>query len=279
MKLKRDHGYTQHKRLKHERAINKYTSNLQEKNTTTNFITIVIYYIIKNLQINLILKVSSPQRESLRARLHGEFQPGWPGWNFRPASETNPLKTKLSITWRGIQPGLKKEREHAYLSCFRTSVNFLTEISVLRPGWNWPCNRNNISARWAERNFRPGWNSPCNQALREDGRIFSKVLKLWCVHGLSSAAFTSGPGNPYYLSFPFFILSGSSFYAPNLSCKGVTLQLLHLKSWRNWRGIVFHIVSYSKGDFWLRRCEIFFCFLNLRWSRGFVCCEIGQAKV
>ena len=46
-----------------------------------------------------------------------------------------------------IQPGLKKEREHAYLLCFRTSVNFLTEICVLRPGWNWACNRNNISAR------------------------------------------------------------------------------------------------------------------------------------
>ena len=27
--------------------------------------------------------------------------------NFSPASETNPLKIKLSITWRGIQPGLK----------------------------------------------------------------------------------------------------------------------------------------------------------------------------
>ena len=37
----------------------------------------------------------------LRARLHGEFHPGR---KFRPASETNPLKTKLSITWRGIQP-------------------------------------------------------------------------------------------------------------------------------------------------------------------------------
>ena len=46
MKFKRDHGYTQQKRLKHERAINKYTGNLQEKNTTTNFITNVIYYII-----------------------------------------------------------------------------------------------------------------------------------------------------------------------------------------------------------------------------------------
>ena len=28
-----------------------------------------------------------------------------PGGNFRPASETNPQKTKLSITWRGIPPG------------------------------------------------------------------------------------------------------------------------------------------------------------------------------
>ena len=27
--------------------------------------------------------------------------------NFSPTSETNPLKIKLSITWRGIQPGLK----------------------------------------------------------------------------------------------------------------------------------------------------------------------------
>ena len=27
--------------------------------------------------------------------------------NFSPASETNPLKIKLLITWRGIQPGLK----------------------------------------------------------------------------------------------------------------------------------------------------------------------------
>ena len=133
-----------------------------------------------------------------------------PGWNFSPASETNPLKTKLSITWRGIQPGLKilarysqtglgfsawpngpgnlkksheietefqhgpkKEREHAPWLCFCTSVNFLTEICVLRPGWNWACNHNNISARWAGRNFSPGWNSPRNQALRKRN-MFSK---------------------------------------------------------------------------------------------------------
>ena len=57
----RDHRYTQQKRLGHERAINKYTSKLQEKDTTTNFITNVIYYNTKKLQINLILKVSSPE--------------------------------------------------------------------------------------------------------------------------------------------------------------------------------------------------------------------------
>ena len=137
------------KRLKHERGINKYTSNLQEKNTTTNFITIVIYFIIKNLQINLILKARSPQRES----------------------------------------------------------------------------------------------------LREDDQIFSKVLKVGCVHGLSSAASTSCPRNPYYVqSFPFFIFSGSSFYAQNLCCKGMMLQLLlHLKSWRNWRRIGKCLIYGSKG--------------------------------
>ena len=32
------------------------------------------------------------------------------------------------------QTGLKKECEHVYLLCFRTLVNFLTEISVLHPG-------------------------------------------------------------------------------------------------------------------------------------------------
>ena len=30
--------------------------------------------------------------------------------NFSPASETNPVKIKLSITWRGIQPGVNSAR-------------------------------------------------------------------------------------------------------------------------------------------------------------------------
>ena len=82
------------------------------------------------------------------------------GFSARPNGQKNPCNR-----YHFFSPGCKKEREHAYLLCFRTSVNFLTEIGVLRPGWNWPCNRNNISARWAERNFSPDWNSPCNQAL------------------------------------------------------------------------------------------------------------------
>ena len=45
--------------------MNKYTGKLQEKDTTTNFITNVIYYNTKKLQINLNLKVSSPETESL----------------------------------------------------------------------------------------------------------------------------------------------------------------------------------------------------------------------
>ena len=61
MKLKRGHGYIQQKGLKYERAMNKYIGNLQENNTTTKFITNIIYYITKKLQINLILKVSSLQ--------------------------------------------------------------------------------------------------------------------------------------------------------------------------------------------------------------------------
>ena len=109
-----------------------------------------------------------------------------PGWNFRPASETNPLKTKLSITWRGIQPGAqfspaKRAWKSESVSCNRNGIlapaekgtqacaltvfSHLSKLCVLRPGWNLACNHNNISARWAERNFSPGWNSPCNRAL------------------------------------------------------------------------------------------------------------------
>ena len=58
VKLKRDHGYSHQLRVKHERAMNKYG-----KSTGTRFITKGIYYITKKLQINLILNVSSPQRE------------------------------------------------------------------------------------------------------------------------------------------------------------------------------------------------------------------------
>ena len=66
------------------------------------------------------------------ARLTGlKFQTGF--WN--KSSENQVVDYMERDSARGaIQPGLKKAREHAYLLCFRTSVNFLTEISVLRPG-------------------------------------------------------------------------------------------------------------------------------------------------
>ena len=67
-----------------------------------------------------------------------------------------------------FHPGPKKECQHVHRLCFRSSVKFLMEICVLRPGWNWACNCNNISARWAEPNFSPGWNSPCNQAQKRN---------------------------------------------------------------------------------------------------------------
>ena len=87
------------------------------------------------------------------------------GFSVRPNGPENLKKSHVIET--EFQPRPKKEREHAHWLCFRTSVNFLTEICILRPGWNWACNHNNISARWAERNFSSSWNSPCNQALSE----------------------------------------------------------------------------------------------------------------
>ena len=73
---------------------------------------------------------------------------------------------KIRVLLALFQPWLKKECEHVHRLYFSTSVNFLMEICVLHPGWNWAFNRNNISTWWVERNFSPGWNSRSNQALR-----------------------------------------------------------------------------------------------------------------
>jgi len=72
------------------------------------------------------------------------------GWNFSPASETNPLKTKLSITWRGIQPGAQFSRAE------NPSPVSSNRTRIFRRTWKSekvPCNRNRISAR-AEKGTR-----------------------------------------------------------------------------------------------------------------------------
>ena len=71
---------------------------------------------------------------------------------------------------------LKKERELAHRLCFRISVNFLMEICVLCPGWNWGCNRNSLSVLWVERNFSPSWDSPFNQVLSSKFKVQSVLL-------------------------------------------------------------------------------------------------------
>ena len=109
------------------------------------------------------------ERDSAR----GAIQPGLKilaqyaqtGLGFSSGQTGLKISKKSHVIETEFQPGLKKEREHVHWLCFCTSVNFLTEICVLRPGWNWACNHNNISAQWAEPNFSPGWNSPCNRAL------------------------------------------------------------------------------------------------------------------
>ena len=56
------------------------------------------------------------------------FQTGL-GFSVQPNGLRNPCNR-----YHFIHPGPKKEREHAHRLCFRTSVNFLMEICVLRPG-------------------------------------------------------------------------------------------------------------------------------------------------
>ena len=73
MELKRDHGYTQKERLKHNGAMNKHTGKLrQKKNTTPNLMSNVFYYIFKKLHINLILK-SAHHKESQIIRYFEKF--------------------------------------------------------------------------------------------------------------------------------------------------------------------------------------------------------------
>ena len=65
-----------------------------------------------------------------------------PGRKFRPASETNPQNTKLSITWKGDQPGLK-----ILARCSQTGLGFSA-----RP--NGPENLN--KSHVIETEFQPG---------------------------------------------------------------------------------------------------------------------------
>ena len=104
------------------------------------------------------------ERDSARGAIHlglkilARYSQTGLGFSARPNGLKNPCNR-----YHFFSPGWKRSASMR-ICCFRTAVNFLTEIGILRPGWNWACNRNNISARWVERNFSPGWNSPCNQA-------------------------------------------------------------------------------------------------------------------
>ena len=54
------------------------------------------------------------------------------GFSARPNGLKNTQKVR--VIEMKFQPGLKKEREHGHQLCFYISVNFLTQICVLRPG-------------------------------------------------------------------------------------------------------------------------------------------------
>ena len=64
-----------------------------------------------------------------------------PGCNLSPASETNPLKIKLSITWRGILPGAQLR------PVFANRARILSQAKRARKSEKISCNRNGISAR------------------------------------------------------------------------------------------------------------------------------------
>ena len=84
--------------------------------------------------------------------------------NFSPASETNPLKIKLSITWRGIEPG----------------CNFSGFRAELRPGLKKShVSRKEISARAEKQEIK--WPADSPETLRAQFHI-------WCRTNISARA-------------------------------------------------------------------------------------------
>ena len=145
------------------------------------------------------------ERDSARAKNPSPVFSNRVRFSARPNRLKNPCNRDHSF-----HPGPKKEHKHAHRLGFRASVNL--EIYVLRTCWNWACNRNNISARWAERNFSPGWNSPCNQDPRkmkplplnseEYGQAISQAIEgRHCMEPTTSKIIS------YYYSIPTFLLS------------------------------------------------------------------------
>ena len=83
-----------------------------------------------------------PVRNSAGPKIPARYLHAGPGFSARPNGLKNPCNH-----YHFFYPGPKKEREYAHRLCFRTSVNFVMEISVLRPGWNWACNQA-LHERW-----------------------------------------------------------------------------------------------------------------------------------
>ena len=155
-------------------------------------------------------------------RLHREgFSPGRNSARAKnpiPVSSNGPngLKNPCNRS-HSFHPEPKKEREHAHRLCFRTSVKFLMEICVLRPGWNWACNCNNISARWAEQNFPA-------VLIWSHVRTF-EPLKIWRNH-FQLFGFLEGKGTAHSLVRPPFRFDES--FDNRWSCLRVGKDLLNI---------------------------------------------------
>ena len=77
----------------------------------------------------------SPDSERNTVKMSGDYMEKVSAQTeFRPGLKFQARVLKTGLKPHVIQPGLKKERGHAHRLCFRTSVNFLMEIWVLRLG-------------------------------------------------------------------------------------------------------------------------------------------------
>ena len=107
-------------------------------------------------------KIMRQMHLPLRARLHGEFQPGQPGWNFVAITWWTSARTEIFSLGTKYEIPREESRENQaaiLFPAFQPGLKFRPRLKKS------PCNRQFDFKRICFRSRAEVWNSPCNRAL------------------------------------------------------------------------------------------------------------------